>query len=81
LAPLIPFIRKEAEDSDGTRLVQRNGFDNGYIRRCEIQLLQIPTTWKTLTYEPIEPIEGGEQITISTGDEIPKFGRLVQFSK
>jgi hypothetical protein len=78
LAPLIPFIRKEAEDSDGTRLVQRNGFDNGYIRRCEVQPLQIPDgDWRTLTYESVE----GKEVTFPSKNEMtmPKFGRLIQF--
>ena len=73
LAPLIPFIRKEAEKSNGVRLVQRVGFDNGYIRRCEILPLQRPDgEWHTITYESVE----GKVITTQyeNREELPKYG-------
>jgi len=74
MAPLIPHIRKDADENGGTWMTQRVGFDDGYIRRCEVKTLQIPDgNWKKLKYESIE---GQEKI--ETKENLPKYGTMIE---
>ena len=73
MAPLIPHIREDADANNGTWMTQRIGFDDGYIRRCEVKPLQLPDgDWKKLKYETTE----GEE-KIKKRENLPKFGTLI----
>lgn len=74
LAPLIPIINNEMETNKNTKLLQREGFDNGYLRRCEIIKLQKPAViWDMMRYESIE----GKEIMQGVQQPLPSYGTLI----
>tara|TARA_B110001452_G_scaffold172936_1_gene144916 strand:- start:914 stop:1411 length:498 start_codon:yes stop_codon:yes gene_type:complete len=74
LAPLIPHIRQDADNNNGYWLTQRIGFDDGYIRRCEVQKLLKPAgNWVHILYETVE----GETKR-DKKEDMPYFGTLIK---
>lgn len=77
LAPLIPHIRQDADNNNGYWLTQRIGFDDGYVRRCEVQKLLKPEgNWEYIEYETVE----GEIKKDKKEDmpHLPYFGTLIK---
>jgi hypothetical protein len=62
------------ETNKNTKLLQREGFDNGYLRRCEIIKLQKPAgNWDMMRYESIE----GKEIMKGVQQPLPSYGTLI----